>query len=210
MSDLKQPTELETSAQPVTLTHPALSSDPLADATPDGGQGSTRRTLLRTAGLVALAGGGAVGLAACGADETTSPGGTNAPQTSAAPSSTAPSSTAPPADASSSEPSASDAPAPTASGPSVSTADVPEGGGVILEDAKYVVTQPTKGQYKAFSSVCTHQGCPVASVSDGQINCDCHGSAFSITDGSVVRSPATKPLAEARITVAGGKVVITT
>lgn len=207
MSHLKQTTEFETSPEPLTPTGPSHSPDLLAAEPPGDGQGTTRRTLLRTAGLVALAGGGAVGLAACGADETASPPATSAPQTPAAPSSAAPSSAAPSASASSSEPSATDAP--SASGPSVSTADVPEGGGVILEDAKYVVTQPTKGQYKAFSSVCTHQGCPVASVSDGQIKCDCHGSAFSIMDGSVVKPPATKPLAEAKATVTGGMVVIT-
>ena len=47
-------------------------------------------------------------------------------------------------------------------GPSVATSKVPVGGGVILQDADYVVTQPSKGKYKAFSKICTHQGCPVA------------------------------------------------
>jgi nitrite reductase/ring-hydroxylating ferredoxin subunit len=33
---------------------------------------------------------------------------------------------------------------------------------------------------------CTHQGYIVASVSGGTINCPCHGSKFSIANGSVV------------------------
>ena len=33
------------------------------------------------------------------------------------------------------------------------------------------------------------QGCPVDNVSDGTINCTCHGSQFSIEDGSVVGGP---------------------
>ena len=38
-----------------------------------------------------------------------------------------------------------------------------------------MITQPKEGEFKAFSSICTHQACPVATVTD-TINCDCHGS----------------------------------
>jgi nitrite reductase/ring-hydroxylating ferredoxin subunit len=43
-------------------------------------------------------------------------------------------------------------------------ADVPEGGGAIFADSKVVVTQVTAGDYRAFTAVCTHQGCIVSSV----------------------------------------------
>src|SRR4051794_36074049 len=56
--------------------------------------------------------------------------------------------------------------------------DVPSGGGKIYPAAKIVVTQPSMGEYKAFSAVCTHQSCIVATVSDGTINCTCHGSKY--------------------------------
>ncbi|MGV8849641.1 MAG: Rieske (2Fe-2S) protein [Propionibacteriaceae bacterium] len=95
-----------------------------------------------------------------------------------------------------------------ASTPKVKVADVPVGGGMIMKDASYVVTQPTAGTFKAFSKVCTHQGCTVASVSNGQINCTCHGSTFSATDGSVVNGPATKALAETKVTLSGDSLVI--
>lgn len=85
-------------------------------------------------------------------------------------------------------------------------ADVPVGGGTILADQKIVVTQPTKGEFKAFSSICTHAGCPVSAVQDGTINCTCHGSKFSVEDGSVVNGPATKPLPEVAVTVQGGEI----
>lgn len=88
------------------------------------------------------------------------------------------------------------------------TADVAVGGGVILQDAKVVVTQPTAGQYKAFSAVCTHQGCLVGSISDGDIVCPCHGSKFSITDGSVKAGPATAPLESKSITVSGQDITL--
>lgn len=87
-----------------------------------------------------------------------------------------------------------------------STADVPVGGGTILKDEKIVVTQPGEGDFKAFSAICTHQNCVVATVSDGTINCTCHGSRFKITDGSVERGPATRPLPEERITVEGNSI----
>lgn len=83
------------------------------------------------------------------------------------------------------------------------TADVPEGGGVILDSPAIVLTQPAAGTFKGFSPVCTHQGCTVSSVSDGTINCPCHGSQFSIEDGSVVTGPATTPLAAMDVTVDG-------
>jgi nitrite reductase/ring-hydroxylating ferredoxin subunit len=84
-----------------------------------------------------------------------------------------------------------------------STGDVPVDGGAVLPDQQVVLTQPGDGDFKAFTAVCTHQGCIVASVSDGTINCDCHGSKFSIQDGSVVNGPATSPLEEIPITVDG-------
>ncbi len=69
-------------------------------------------------------------------------------------------------------------------------ADVPVGGGTIFADEKVVVTQPTEGDFKAFTAVCTHQGCLVGQVADGTIQCPCHGSEFSIEDGSNVVGPS--------------------
>jgi Rieske Fe-S protein len=83
-----------------------------------------------------------------------------------------------------------------------STAEVPVGGGLILAEQKLVITQPTKGDFKGFTAVCTHQGCTVNNVTD-TINCPCHGSMFSIEDGSVVGGPAPSPLAEQELVVRG-------
>jgi Rieske Fe-S protein len=88
------------------------------------------------------------------------------------------------------------------------SSDIEVGGGKIFSDQRVVVTQPTEGQFKCFTAVCTHQGCIVSSVSDGDIHCECHGSAFSIDDGSVVNGPATSPLAEQQITVKGGEITL--
>jgi Rieske Fe-S protein len=90
----------------------------------------------------------------------------------------------------------------------VATSDVPVGGGTILADAAVVVTQPTEGEFKAFSAVCTHQQCKVASIADGKISCPCHGSMFSIEDGSVQGGPAPAPLAEKQVTVEGDELSV--
>jgi nitrite reductase/ring-hydroxylating ferredoxin subunit len=82
------------------------------------------------------------------------------------------------------------------------------GGGTVYSTAKIVVTQPSTGQYKAFTAVCTHEQCTVGDVST-TINCPCHGSEFSITDGSVVRGPAAQPLAAKTVTVSGGNISVT-
>jgi nitrite reductase/ring-hydroxylating ferredoxin subunit len=89
------------------------------------------------------------------------------------------------------------------------TADVPVGGGVILPDQAVVVTQPVSGTYKAFSAICTHEGCLVGSVENNEIVCPCHGARFSAEDGSVIQGPAQEPLAEGAVTVSGGNVVLT-
>jgi Rieske Fe-S protein len=83
------------------------------------------------------------------------------------------------------------------------TSDIPVGSGKIFAKKGVVVTQPTEGTFKAFSTVCTHQGCAVEEVQDGTINCNCHGSKFKITDGSVSDGPANRPLAAKKLTVDG-------
>ena len=98
--------------------------------------------------------------------------------------------------------------APGAGGNTVSTGDVPVGGGVVLEGKQVVVTQPTAGTFKAFSAVCTHEGCLVASVANGTITCPCHMGQFSATDGSVQGGPPPAPLAEARFSLSGTTITI--
>lgn len=88
-----------------------------------------------------------------------------------------------------------------------SAADVPVGGCFVVSGAKVVVTQPTEGDFKAFSAVCTHQGCLVETSSEGDIPCPCHASKFSLEDGSPVSGPATAALAAVDITVDGDSIV---
>jgi Rieske Fe-S protein len=108
-------------------------------------------------------------------------------------------------------PSSSQAAAPAGSGSGAAagpaalttTSAVPVGGGKILAAQKIVITQPQSGEFRGFSAVCTHQGCIVGTVSGGTINCPCHGSRFSIANGSVVNGPAASPLPAVGIKVQG-------
>jgi Rieske Fe-S protein len=146
-----------------------------------------RRRLLHGAAILGVA---APVLAACGSDDETT------------------SATSPEPESSSPSTSKGDKPSGGGDQPALAaTADVPVGGGVIVDAEKTVVTQPSEGEFKAFSAVCTHQGCVVSTVEDNEINCACHGSTFSAEDGSVVTGPATAPLSEVAVEVKGGDVV---
>jgi Rieske Fe-S protein len=86
--------------------------------------------------------------------------------------------------------------------------DIPVGGGKVFMPHKVVVTQPTKGVFKAFSAVCTHVGCVCNQVANGTINCPCHGSEFKIATGAVVTGPAPAPLPAEPINVSNGKIFL--
>jgi nitrite reductase/ring-hydroxylating ferredoxin subunit len=163
-----------------------------SDTTP-APTGPARRTLLR--GATALGVLGASGtLAACGGDgdeteEVTSEGSTSGGTASGGTTS---------GGTTSGESSGG-----SSGGGFAKTTDIEPGGGKIYPAQKVVVTQPTMGEYKAFSTKCTHEGCAVTEVTSKGINCPCHGSQFSLADGSVLKPPAAKPLAKVEITVSG-------
>ncbi|MGC4896031.1 Rieske (2Fe-2S) protein [Micromonospora sp. DT31] len=145
----------------------------------------SRRSLLAGAGAV----GAAVVLAGCGSDDD-APG--EAPTSGGPPGATAT------GDAGGGDRAGSNSVA--------RTSDIPVGGGAVFASQGVVITQPEAGQFKAFDPICTHQRCPVSNVDGGTINCTCHNSRFSITDGSVKGGPATKPLAAKNITVDGDQI----
>ncbi|GGW62466.1 Rieske (2Fe-2S) protein [Streptomyces caelestis] len=88
------------------------------------------------------------------------------------------------------------------------TADIPEGSGKIFKDEKVVVSQPAAGDYKAFSTLCTHRDCPMVDLKDDIISCTCHGSQFSVLDGSVKKGPAVQPLPAKQISVEGDSITL--
>lgn len=83
-------------------------------------------------------------------------------------------------------------------------AEVPVGGGVVLTDARIVLTRGSNGTVHGFSAVCTHQGCTVTSVHNGVIGCPCHGSRFDAQTGEVLAGPAPRPLPPIPVAVHDG------
>ncbi|WP_246075517.1 Rieske (2Fe-2S) protein [Nonomuraea terrae] len=86
-------------------------------------------------------------------------------------------------------------------------ADVPVGGGTLVDDLQVVVTQPAQGVYKAFSARCTHKGCKVSTPKDNVIRCACHGSEFAADTGQATKGPATAPLASFQVKLEGDGIV---
>lgn len=95
----------------------------------------------------------------------------------------------------------------TPGGPVATTGDVPVGGGLVVGESGVVITQPTEGDFKGFSSICTHQGCTVREVT-ATIDCVCHGSSFAIDTGAPVSGLATVPLGEVPLTIDGDQITL--
>jgi Rieske Fe-S protein len=150
-----------------------------------------RRSVLRGAMALGVVGLGGT-LSGCGGGSSKSASSNSTP-TASAPTSAAPTATSP----------GSASAGGTVLGP---VSGVPVGGGEVFATQKVVVTQPTAGEYKGFTAVCTHEGCIVDDVSGSTINCACHGSKYSITDGSVVQGPAQRPLAAENVSVSDGTI----
>jgi Rieske Fe-S protein len=139
----------------------------------------TRRTLL-CCGAALAAGGAAVAVTGCGSSASSSDSGSGGKSGGSA--------------------------APVTVG---AVADVPVGGGKVYREEKIVITQPTAGEYRAFSAKCTHAGCVVDEIKDGTVNCPCHYSKFAVADGSVKDGPAPSPLPAYQVALKDGAFQVT-
>jgi len=155
---------------------------------------ATRRGVLAGVGLVGLAG----AITACSSSGSSMSAAVADPATSSGTGASAASAPA----------SASSAAGGTAAGALAATSDIPVGGGKIFDTQLTVVTQPTAGEFKAFSAVCTHMGCTVNQIAGGRIDCPCHGSEYSITDGAVLAGPAPRPLPAKTIKITGDSIFL--
>lgn len=91
------------------------------------------------------------------------------------------------------------------------TADVPVGGAIIVD--KWIIAQPSKGKFAAYSTECPHARGQIDKIEerDGKTIAICpkHGSEFDVTTGDVVQGPARDPLYLAdKVTVDNGSVEV--
>src|SRR5690242_9663745 len=144
-----------------------------------------RRSVLTGIGAVGLTG----VLAACGGDDTST-----APSAGAAGTGSTPS-----AGAATAETSAG------TSGPLAATADVPVGGGVVVNGV--LIVQPKSGTFKAYNAACPHQGVQLGAPKQDVITCPAHQSKFKADDGSRISGPAPRGLTAIAVIVQGANIV---
>jgi nitrite reductase/ring-hydroxylating ferredoxin subunit len=84
--------------------------------------------------------------------------------------------------------------------------EIPVGTGVkvkVNDELTILVTHPTEAKFRAFSATCTHAGCLVSGVKDGQIACGCHGARFNMESGEPEEGPAKSALKKLDLEVRG-------
>ena len=82
-------------------------------------------------------------------------------------------------------------------------------GGFLLINSALTVVIKADGEIRAFTSICTHQGCDVYAFQSSRLMCPCHGSEYN-TQGQVVAGPAPSPLKKFSVSQSGDIVTITT
>ncbi|MEU6591925.1 Rieske 2Fe-2S domain-containing protein [Streptomyces sp. NPDC046881] len=85
--------------------------------------------------------------------------------------------------------------------------EVAKGGAKLYRDHNVVVSRDEDGTLKAYSTICTHAGCPINKLQGTTLVCPCHGSQFDAVTGKVVQAPATVPLNELSVKAANGRIV---
>lgn len=92
----------------------------------------------------------------------------------------------------------------------ITSGSVAVGKPAILPEAQVIVTEPTRGTYKVFSNICTHQAARVDQVNaKGNLVCSLHGSQFNPATGVAEVGPAGKPLPSKGVRLEGGKITLT-
>ena len=109
-----------------------------------------------------------------------------------------------------SNPSAPEAPASTGPVAVAKTSDIPIGSGkkFVVEGVQILVTQPSAGEFRGFSAICTHAGFVMTNMANSEIKCDNHGAVFSADDGSVLSGPAPRALGQVTVAVEGDDVLV--
>ncbi|MFJ7148312.1 Rieske 2Fe-2S domain-containing protein [Streptomyces sp. NPDC100445] len=85
--------------------------------------------------------------------------------------------------------------------------EVAKGAAQLYQDHNVVVSRDRNGTLKAYSTICTHAGCPINKLRGTTLVCPCHGSEFDALTGKVVQAPATESLTELTVRTTDGRIV---
>ena len=90
--------------------------------------------------------------------------------------------------------------------------EVPEGEAKAFDvNGAEIAVARIEGELFAFSDICTHRHCNLASggeLDDHTIECECHGSVFDIRTGEVVNPPAPDPLEVYEVREVDGRIQV--
>jgi nitrite reductase/ring-hydroxylating ferredoxin subunit len=92
-----------------------------------------------------------------------------------------------------------------------STKNLSSGGKINVKIGnKEILVVNLNGKYYAIGNVCTHKGCKLSNgtLSEGKIECPCHGSVFDIKNGKVVSGPAKKSEPVFKIKIEGNQILV--
>jgi thiosulfate dehydrogenase [quinone] large subunit len=86
---------------------------------------------------------------------------------------------------------------------------LPRGQGATYRDprdgATDIVVRDARGDLRAFSAACTHEGCTVG-YEGGQLVCPCHGGTFDAATGAVISGPPPSGLPARKVVESGGQI----
>ena len=88
---------------------------------------------------------------------------------------------------------------------------VPVGAMVAVDvEGRKIAVANVDGALFAFDDACTHRHCSLAKgrLSGKTVTCECHGSQFDVTTGTVLRGPAAQPVRSYRVGLHDGHVQI--
>ena len=81
---------------------------------------------------------------------------------------------------------------------------------LVEVDDEQIVLANLDGTVVAFTNVCTHAGCDLAEgqLEGEELECECHGSRFSVRTGAVLNGPAIEPLTLYSVRIEGDDLLV--
>ena len=89
--------------------------------------------------------------------------------------------------------------------------NIPSGKSLLVEvNGKAIALHHVNGKVYATEELCPHRAGPLSEgdLVGEEIVCPWHGARFRVTDGSIVKGPATRPIACFATKIEGDKVLI--